>query len=203
MGILGYFMILHYFRNCEIKSTSLILFFVLMGHTYWDTNCTYIETSWACPTWLWPIFGLAGLNKDLFESISDFWEIITFTCSRFSLSYIHDLVLHNKAWVIHYNLCTPVRDIIRLSHQSVLVALFLKDKYEMILSMKNIIYICRLAYVSWLPWSRISGSELGLDMGFELDLTVSMVMVSPVEYPLGYLNGTLLVFSLGNYFGTW
>ena len=37
-GALGDSPLLHYFRNCEIKNTGLILFLVLTGHSYCNTT---------------------------------------------------------------------------------------------------------------------------------------------------------------------
>ena len=58
---------------------------------------------------LWPIFGLADLNKNLFELIANLLNITSLSCSRFSLSYIWDIVLQNKARF----LCSLMWDILR------------------------------------------------------------------------------------------
>ena len=94
-------------------------------------------------------------------------------------------------------------DIIRLTSHRVRVDLFLQDKDEIIRRMKIIRYICILTYVSWITCLRTFGSDLGKALGFELELSVYMVIVSPVGYPFGYSMSMLLVLALGNSFDPW
>ena len=46
-------------------------------------------------------------------------------------------------------------------------------------------------------------SELGWYLGFELSLSLVMVLVTPVGYPLGYYINVLLVLALFDSFGIW
>ena len=46
---------------------------------------------------LWPSFGLMGSNKNVLDSLVNSLNIIAFTCLCLSLSWIHELVLENKA----------------------------------------------------------------------------------------------------------
>ena len=54
-----------------------------------------------------------------------------------------------------------------------------------------------------LPRLRKSGSELGWALVFELVLSVDMVLIEYVGYPLGYSINMLLVLDLDNSFETW
>ena len=56
----------------------------------------------------------------------------------------------------------------------------------MTLTMKVIIYLCRLTCDSWINHLRTSGSELGWDMRFELVFSFEMMLGAPVGSPLGY-----------------
>ena len=47
------------------------------------------------------------------------------------------------------------------------------------------------------------GFELGLDLVFEHEFSVEMVLGSTVGSPLGYFNNMLFGLSLDNSFGTW
>ena len=49
---------------------------------------------------------------------------------------------------------------------------------------------------------RASRSELELVLGFEIGLSVGVVMVAPVGSPIGYSINMLLGLSLVNYFDT-
>ena len=113
---------------------------------------------------LWPIFGTVGSYKNVFESIVDLYNRINFNRPRFSLSYIHDLVLENKAQVSLYNVCTPTWDIIRLPHRWIRVDIWLEEKHEMIRRMKSIRYICRITCAYLLPHLITYVSELGWDL---------------------------------------
>ena len=131
---------------------------------------------------LWPIFGLTELNKNVFDSIAYILHRIVFTCSRFSLSYIHKLVLDKKSRVSF----TLMWYVLRLPRRCIHVALCLEDKEEMIWRMKIIRYICRVTCSSWIPRLRTSGSNIGWDLGFELGFSVDIVLGAPVGSQLGY-----------------
>ena len=64
-------------------------------------------------------------------------------------------------------------------------------------------YRCKLNCASWLPHLRISGSELGWTLVFDLGLSVGMVLVAPVGSLLGYPINKLLGLENFNSFGTW
>ena len=64
-------------------------------------------------------------------------------------------------------------------------------------------YLCKLNCASWLPHLRISGSELGWTLVFDLGLSVGMVLVAPVGSLLEYPINKLLGLENFNSFGTW
>ena len=107
---------------------------------------------------------MVGSDNNVFDSITSLLNRISFTYSRFSLSYICKLVLDNKARLSH----TPMWDIIRLPHRLVCADICLEDEEKMIQRMKSIIYLCILTCDSCLTKFRTSGSEIGWTLGFEL-----------------------------------
>ena len=76
------------------------------------------------------------------------------------------------------------------------MALCLEDKYEMIVKVKSIGYLCILTSAYWIPCLRKYGSELGRDLRFELGFSVEMVLRAPFGYPLGYYINKFLGLAL-------
>ena len=70
----------------------------------------------------------------------------------------------------------------------------------MILNMNINISIFILTCASWLPRLIIYGSELVWDVGFDLGLSVVMVLGAPIGYPRGYSINILIGLALFNYF---
>ena len=73
------------------------MFLDIMVDIYRATTYTYIETSWAWRTWLWCILGLEDLNKNVFKSFDDLYEIFTFSRMPTPLSVIKMLFLDNRS----------------------------------------------------------------------------------------------------------
>ena len=95
------------------------------------------------------ILGLRGSNNNVFKSILNLFYIIAFTCSHFSLSYICELLLENKARIS----CTPMWDILRLPGWCVRVDLFIEDRYEVIWMIKfSYIFADLLVPLGLLAW---------------------------------------------------
>ena len=97
----------------------------------------------------------------------------------------------------------PMWNIIKLPNQSVHVDLWLKDKDNIIWSIKSIIYLCRLTGASWIPLLRTYGSELGWALGFELGLSDGMVLGAIFQSSIGYSINMFPVLEICHYFGTW
>ena len=156
--------------------------FVFMPVTMWMLRDMFV---------IWVSQGFSNLNPSQIYS-----NTISFTCSCFSLSYIFELVIENKARVS----CTPMWDIFRLPCRRTHGALYLDDKEEMIRRMKTIRYLFRLTCASWIPCLITSGSDLGWDLGFELRFSVGMVLGSPVGYTIGYSFNMFIGLKLDNSF---
>ena len=77
-------------------------------------------------------------------------------------------------------------DILRLPSWNIHVYLCRKDKYEMIGRMNNNRFICRLMCASCISCLRAYGSDLGLDLVFEIGLSVGVFLRAPVGYLFGY-----------------
>ena len=93
-------------------------------------------------------------------------------------------------------------DIIRLSHWSVRVSLYLEDEDDMMWRMKIIRYLCRLTCASWLTRLRTSRSYLCWTIVFGLGFSVSIVMGAPAGYPLGCFIKIYICLTLWNSFST-
>ena len=93
-------------------------------------------------------------------------------------------------------------DILRLPCQLIRVALCLEEEDEMILRMNSIIFIFVLTNTSWIPHLISYVYEHGWNLGFELVIPVSMVLVAPFGSPLGYSINIFIGLVLGNSFGT-
>ena len=179
------------------------LFSVLTGNIYWATAYTYIYKTWAYPTWIWPIFGSKGSEKNVSNSIAEWYDVVNLPCSHFSSSYIRELVTDNKARVSEYTLCTLIRDILIFPRQRICVAICLEEKDEMIWRMNLILFFCRLTCAYCFLCLRASISEIGWALGFGLILSFGMVLGAPVGSTFGYSINKFLGLELGNWFGGW
>ena len=108
----------------------------------WNLSLEYLAMTY---------FSLIGSNSDVLESFMNKDDIIIFTLSHSSLSYIYELVLDTRAQAPRYTLSNAMWDILRLHHRRVRVSLCLDYKYGMIQRVKIIRTPCRIIYASYIP----------------------------------------------------
>ena len=175
-----------------------------MGHTYWDTTWYVLSRNLSLDDLTYDPFSsrwdriIMHLNPSRIYRIElrsltriYFYCIFAIWCLRIKHEY------HNTMYVLQCRIFSYY-----LTGTSMwLFAFNMKTRgYEG----RKLLYIfCRIFCASCIPHLRTSRSDIGWALGFDLGFTFGIFMGAPVGYLLKCSMIMLLVFTLGNYFGTW